>query len=774
MSHFAAASSPASVYAKFGLAKISAFALLCAALMLATPHLALAADSSPEFNRAEVWAAGVDDGSADQVYSSQDNVASTYSSGSSLKPMTFSDEMLYFCKYESSCNYDQGLSSGDGYNAMGYFQFDRRYGLGDFLKAVYNYNPTRYSCLKVIGTKYSWNTNRATRSKGKFTTFGNDLNTAWHAAYKANPTEFSRLQNGWAYTQYYDSSVGVRGSLYAMGIDIDSRPDCIKGLVWGMSNLFGPGGGASYVEDGYYYGVNWFLKNSGVKNSMSDTQFVTTLCNYVIKNVAKRYPSQPEYHQGWQNRYKSEKADCLAYLAASSYNVNNMSVSVSGMVRNQSGSALEASVKVVGQSFTLKKGTDYRVLYNGSTTAPSKAGSYKVTVEGLGSYTGSKSVGTMVIHPAANVSASTAYAMCNVANPCASLGAASDSPGSGTNVGVYQSNGSSGQKWLLTLGSDGYYTITSAANKSLVLDAAKNPPVSGANISAFQSNGGANQKWTLVPSGSSYVITNAANSSLVLDAAGVSPAFGANVSAYSANGGNNQKWNLVVQKSLADASASASGMVRSQSGKALSATVSVKLQGTTLRKGTDYQVLYNGSTKAPTKAGSYKVTIMGAGAYMGTKSVGTMRIYSAAKVKSSTRYQIVSAANKSLALDAAKSKPKSGANVSVYKSHKGYNQRWYVKLGSDGYYTITNAANKSLVLDAAGTSPLSRSNVSAFKYNKGANQKWVLKPSGSGYVFVNAANSSLVLDAARTKPKSGTNVHVYSAHGGSNQKWYLK
>lgn len=549
MSHFATASSPASVYAKFGLAKISALVLLCsmlcAASMLATPQLALAADSSPEFNRAEVWAAGVDDESADEVYSSQDNVASTYSSSSSLKPMTFSDEMLYFCKYESSCNYNQGLSSGDGYNAMGYFQFDRRYGLGDFLEAVYNYNPTRYSCLKVIGTKYSWNTNRATRSKGKFTTFGNDLNTAWHAAYKANPTEFSRLQNGWAYTQYYDSSVGVRGSLYAMGIDIDSRPDCIKGLVWGMSNLFGPGGGASYVEDGYYYGVNWFLKNSGVKNSMSDTQFVTTLCNYVIKNVAKRYPSQPEYHQGWQNRYKSEKADCLAYLAASPYNVSNMSVSVSGMVRNQSGSALKASVKVVRQ-------------------------------------------------------------------------------------------------------------------------------------------------------------------------------------------------------------------------------------GSTLKKDTDYQVLYNGSTKAPTKAGSYKVTIMGAGAYMGTKSVGTMRIYSAAKVRSSTRYRIVSAANKSLALDAATSKPKSGANVSVYKSHKGCNQRWYVKLRSDGYYTITNAANKSLVLDAAGASPFSRSNVSAFKYNKGANQKWVLKPSGSGYVFVNAANSSLVLDAARTKPKSGTNVHLYSAHGGSNQKWYLK
>ena len=36
-----------------------------------------------------------------------------------------SDEMKYFTRFESNCNYDQGFSYGDGYNAMGYYQFDR-------------------------------------------------------------------------------------------------------------------------------------------------------------------------------------------------------------------------------------------------------------------------------------------------------------------------------------------------------------------------------------------------------------------------------------------------------------------------------------------------------------------------------------------------------------------------------------------------------------------------------------------------------------------------
>ena len=42
-----------------------------------------------------------------------------------LSPVKLSDEMLYFAIYESGHNYDQGLSYGDGYNAMGYYQFDR-------------------------------------------------------------------------------------------------------------------------------------------------------------------------------------------------------------------------------------------------------------------------------------------------------------------------------------------------------------------------------------------------------------------------------------------------------------------------------------------------------------------------------------------------------------------------------------------------------------------------------------------------------------------------
>lgn len=648
-------------------------------------------------DRFEIWYAGVDDSSlAGELYPMYGG-SSVSARASTLRPMTFGEEILYFCKYESSQNYDQGLSAGDGYHAMGYFQFDNRYGLGNFLKAVYSYNSSTYSCLKVIGDKYGWDTNRETRKNGAFTAFGNDLNAAWHAAYAANPTEFSQLQNGWAYSEYYDASDGVRKALKAMGINIDNRPDCIKGLVWGMTNLFGKGGGASYIDQGLYYGANWFYKNSGISNGMSNERFVTTLCNYVVNNVAKRYPSQSQYWKGWQNRYKNELSDCLKYLAAEDktldipgiyanvkcqivsaanedlvltvadgassganitankntdsaeqywyisgvgnelacvssfanrssvldangvspvsgsnvtvwtsngglnqswsiapadtsgeytlklalnsdlvldaekatpvdganvsvytsngganqkwkvrYSVEGASVSVSGMERNATGDPLAPTIGVTMLGKTLEEGKDYVVLYNGSLSAPTESGSYEISIEGKGSFTGTNAVGTMVVHDSLNVDASVPQRVRNAANSLLVLDAAKEEPVSGANVTVYNSNDGANQAWLFELNPDGYYTIRNAANNSLVLDAAKEIPSSGANVSAYLENGGLNQKWIAVKQGNAYMFKNAANNSLVLDASKAIPASGANVSAYSSNGGANQEWTLAI------------------------------------------------------------------------------------------------------------------------------------------------------------------------------------------------------------------------------------
>ena len=255
---------------------------------------------------------------ADVNYDNEIMLLSNTPTATSLSPRALSGEMLYFCKWESGQNYNAGLSYGDDYHALGYFQFDNRYGLDDFLYSVYCYNSSKYSCIKTLGDKYGWDLSGATRSNGSFTDLGNDLNNVWHTCYNADPTEFSNLQNDWAYKQYYQPAESYMASI---GVPISNRSDSVKSLCWGMANLFGTAGWHKFVS-GYSSGWDWngnwhdwtYWPGAGLAASMSDSEFVETLCNYVINNVSVFFKTQSQYWTGWQNRYRDERDHYLSII----------------------------------------------------------------------------------------------------------------------------------------------------------------------------------------------------------------------------------------------------------------------------------------------------------------------------------------------------------------------------------------------------------------------------------------------------------------------------
>ena len=212
-------------------------------------------------------------------------------------------EMKYFTKYESHGNYNQGFSYGDGYNALGYYQFDRRWSLVPFMKQVYNYDSAKYGMLKAAidhGSEIS-NANNPMYANGQLTELGRIAQEAFQGAYNTDPAEFSALQDAYAYNSYYAVTEAWLKS--ALGIDISGRADCVKGMVWSITNMCGTGG----CRD--------FFRWANLSNSMTDREFVTALSNSVVNNVAKKYPNQPEYHPGWRNRYSNELKDCLVYIA---------------------------------------------------------------------------------------------------------------------------------------------------------------------------------------------------------------------------------------------------------------------------------------------------------------------------------------------------------------------------------------------------------------------------------------------------------------------------
>lgn len=287
----------------FVLASSLAFALACAPVALGVVYAEPAEETTVEAEGALPEPADYDKADFYEEAPAAAARAVASSRTSSLSPVDVSAEMKYFTKYESHANYRQGFGAGDGYNALGYYQFDRRYSLISFLTAVYNYNPTKYSMFEDVLARRSEVSSSSVSmydsKTGKLTELGQMVQDAWYAAYDADPEEFSALQDSYAYNNYY---VPTENWLKSQGIDVSGRADCVKGMVWGLSNMWGPGG------------VRNVLLGANLSNDMTDREFVTALSQQITDHIEK-YSSQTKYYAGWKNRYRSELADCLAYIA---------------------------------------------------------------------------------------------------------------------------------------------------------------------------------------------------------------------------------------------------------------------------------------------------------------------------------------------------------------------------------------------------------------------------------------------------------------------------
>lgn len=252
-----------------------------------------------EYDRADDY---VEDPSAEGMPTimtlSLNSLLSGRSARVSITPQSLSSEMRYFAENESGSNYDQGFSYGDGYNAMGFYQFDRRYSLLDFIEACYSYDSSKYSMFAAVIERGDELQNGAIydSSTKQLTEIGQLAEDAWHAAYAADPAEFSALQDNFAYQEYYLTVERILRNNF--GVDISGRADCVKGLAWGLCNLFGSGR------------CQRFFKLANLSDDMTDREFVNALCDAVVENVGGY-----TYGESYRARYERERATCLSYIS---------------------------------------------------------------------------------------------------------------------------------------------------------------------------------------------------------------------------------------------------------------------------------------------------------------------------------------------------------------------------------------------------------------------------------------------------------------------------
>lgn len=193
---------------------------------------------------------------------------------------SLSDEMKYFAQNECA---EYGVGWGDNGNALGYYQYDRRYSLPAFLEFCIDRYPGLFDQFSPwAGVDHINQGDPA-------------LEAAWISAFSLHPAEFSSAQDEFGYEHYY---LTAEETAREAGVELSNRRDCIKGLFWGVTNLFGAGGAESII------------RGSGVNDTMDDAAIANALCNYIIKTAPGNYA----YGQAYARRYEAELETVLYYL----------------------------------------------------------------------------------------------------------------------------------------------------------------------------------------------------------------------------------------------------------------------------------------------------------------------------------------------------------------------------------------------------------------------------------------------------------------------------
>ena len=280
----------------------------------------------------------------------------------------------------------------------------------------------------------------------------------------------------------------------------------------------------------------------------------------------------------------------------------------------------------------------------------------------------------------------------------------------------------------------------------------------------------------------------------VLDAKGTNLANGTNVQTYTYNGGNNQRWDFTYNSEF-------------------NAYV-IAAHGTNLVLDVDHGIAENNRNVTLYQLGTGKVNQMwtlsknGAGwsivslidpgfaldIYRAYNANGTnVALYSYTEGSNKSNqlfyllslapapsedavtdglYEVSSSVDGNYALDVHGASTANCANVEIYKTNGGVNQRWQLTSDGEGYYTIT-VVSSGTVLDVDHGSPIPCANILQYSANGGDNQKWALRDNGDGTVsFINKA-THLVLDIDHGTMANSTNVLGYRDNGGANQRWTL-
>lgn len=265
---------------------------------------------------------------------------------------------------------------------------------------------------------------------------------------------------------------------------------------------------------------------------------------------------------------------------------------------------------------------------------------------------------------------------------------------------------------------DGYYIISSALNTSKVIDIEGASIKAEANALLWTKNSRNNQKFKITYDGKGYYTITSVKSKKVLDVAYAGLNNESNVQQYTSTNSNWQKW--IIEKNQ-DGSYS---IISAHNGLYIDLSYAKVTDGNNIQ-------LYTGN------GGKNQKFI-----FEKTEAVeGT-------KILSDGYYKIQTKKDSNSFFDIANFSNKAHTDIGLWTSNNGYNQRFKITYGENGYYTI-KSVHSGKVFDIASN----EANVEQDDEAGIEEQEWVIKSDGAGTYYIISAHNGLYVDVDSGKPK---------------------
>lgn len=326
---------------------------------------------------------------------------------------------------------------------------------------------------------------------------------------------------------------------------------------------------------------------------------------------------------------------------------------------------------------------------------------------------------------------------------------------SGTNIQIFESNGTDAQKWEVIWheeGTSGYYTI-GLAETGLVLDVENADAYDGANVWLYEFNGTDAQKWAIKKGENGLWSILSFLGNYCLDVRDANSSNGTKIWLYSANGTKAQgfnfyKYNPTIPGERYDledgvyiihaASSENDGMVLDVDNASFNDSANVQLFENNQSVAQRFYFEQDGD-------GYYTITNLGSGKVLDVAGAGLVPT----------------------------------TNIQQYGSNNSDAQKWVIIKDDtlDCFYLVNKLTG--LALDVSWGNYTNYNNVWGYTYNRTEGQRWTFTKSdfienGQIYVIYTTSDTSKVLDIQDASSEDGASLQAFSSNNTLAQRFQIQ